>query len=199
MKRKIRKKRQLRIQRDKEQAHRQKEDQVTLAFEMQRRCQNEFAVEADSPEYLYIHASYNYGCSLFPPVTIVFLFDIAHETVKYAEERMVGYKENVSQKPDERELTPEEFLLEIASEMVVSLREIGKGHFNVKDVMEEMFSWVEPDDIPYVYDSGGFSVFIKNGKRKRLLGIQDERYYPPFMWLLRFFRDVAKIEERQGF
>ena len=196
MKRKIRRKRQLRIQSAKEQKWREKEMATTILFEERMHTLNEYAAMADSPEYLYVHVHRYYGCSLYAPTTIAFLFDIERETVKYAVERVDDTREPSSIPEDDEELEPEEFLLSMVSEMRVYLDVIGEAHFSVREEMEEMFSWEEPD-LPHIWDGGGWVVFLKNGKRKRRICIQEAMYYPPFLWLLRFFDDVVELIEKR--
>lgn len=203
MKRKIRRKRQLRIQRDKEQRRREKSEATSILLEEIRCSRNEYADLADSPEYLYVYVHKFYGWSLYRPITIVFLFDLERESVKYAVERYVFSDESSSvqeednekketKEENEEKLDPEQFLLSVVSSIRASLDVIGEAHFSVREEMEEMFNWEEPD-VPYIFDGGGWVVFLKNGKRKRRIGIQEPRYYPPFLWLLRFFEDVVEL------
>ena len=146
MKRKIRRKRQLRIQQDKEKRRREKEKMASILFEEKRCSRNEFGDMADSPEYLYIYVHRYFGMSFFDPITIVFLFDIERETVKYAVERDDNsYESSSAPEDNDEEFDPEQFLLSLVSEMRVSIEVIGEGHFCVKDEMEEMFSWKEPN------------------------------------------------------
>ncbi len=193
MKRKIRRKRQHRIQRNKELLQKEKLLEASLLFEERMCCSNEYAAIADSSEYLYIHVHQYFGCSIYPPVTIVFLYDINRETVKYALERMDN-THKISLLPEDKkdDLNPEHYLLSQFSETRVSVDVIRKANFYVKDKMEEMFSWEEPD-FPHIYDKGGKIVFLKNGKRKRRICIQDANYYSPFGEFLKFFDDVVEL------
>ena len=134
--------------------------------------------------------------SFFDPITIVFLFDIERETVKYAVERYVVSDELsfILENPDvEIEL---ERLKSALSGFRVTIDEIGEAHFCIRDEMEEMFCWEEPD-LPHIWDGGGWVVFLKNGKRKRRICIQEARYYPPFLWLLRFFDGVVELIKKR--
>ena len=196
MKRKIRRKRQLRIQQDKEQKRREKEKKASILFEEKRCSRNEYGDMADSPDYLYIYVHRYFGMSFFDPVTIVFLFDIGRETVKYAVERYVvsGELSFILENPDV-EIEPER-LKRALSGFRVTLDAIGEAHFSIRDEMEEMFCWEEPDR-PHIWDGGGWVVFLKNGKRKRRICIQEAMYYPPFLWLLRFFDDVVELIEKR--
>lgn len=203
MKRKIRRKRQLRIQQDKEQRRRDKYEATSILVEEIRCSRNEYADLADSPEYLYVYVHKFFGWSLYSPITVVFLFDIERETVKYAVERYVFsdksssvQKEDNEDKKNDNKLDSEQFLLNVVSSFRASLDVIGEAHFSVKNEMEEMFSWEEPE-VSYIFDGGGWVVFLKNGKRKRRIGIQETRYYPPFLWLLRFFDDVVELIEKK--
>ena len=129
--------------------------------------------------------------SHFKTKTIVFLFDIKNETVKYAEERIV-ISQKTSYSPEGDVYSPEQLLLECISDLDVSLDVIGEAYFNIKDELEEMFSWKELD-LPYIYDRGCYTVFLKNGKRKRRISIQEEMYYSPYLRLLRFFHDIVEL------
>ena len=153
---------------------------------------NEYATLADSSDYLYAYVRSYYG-GIFSNAskTIVFLFDIKNETVKYAEERIV-ISQKTSYSPEGDVYSPEQLLLECISDLDVSLDVIGEAYFNIKDELEEMFSWKELD-LPYIYDRGCYTVFLKNGKRKRRISIQEEMYYSPYLRLLRFFHDIVEL------
>lgn len=196
MKRKIRRKRQLRIQQDKEQKRREKGKMASVLFEEKRCSWNEYGDMADSPGYLYIYVHRYFGMSFFDPITIVFLFDIESETVKYAVERHVISDELsfILENPEVK-IEPER-LKSALSGFRITYDVIGEAHFSVRDEMEEMFSWKEPV-LPHIWDGGGWLVFLKNGKRKRRICIQEPRYYPPFLWLLRFFEDVVELIEKK--
>ena len=150
------------------------------------------ATLADSSDYLYAYVRSYYG-GIFSNAskTIVFLFDIKNETVKYAEERIV-ISQKTSYSPEGDVYSPEQLLLECISDLDVSLDVIGEAYFNIKDELEEMFSWKELD-LPYIYDRGCYTVFLKNGKRKRRISIQEEMYYSPYLRLLRFFHDIVEL------
>ena len=145
-----------------------------------------------------------FGWSLNSSITIVFLFDIERESVKYAVERYVFSDESSSVPKGDNEdnvkndnkLDSEQFLLSVVSGFRASFDVIGEAHFRIKDEMEEMFSWEEPH-LPHIWDGGGWVVFLKNGKRQRRICIQDAKYYPPFLWLLRFFGDAVELMERK--
>ncbi|MBR3454291.1 MAG: hypothetical protein IKH26_03100 [Bacteroidaceae bacterium] len=197
MKRKNKTKKTLRIQRAKEQKQWEKSMATSILIEELRCSRNEYAGMADSPDYFYVYVHRYFGWSLYPPLTIVFLFDIERESVKYAVERDVYSDESPSDLEDnDDDFDSEKILLSVISEIKVSLEVIGEAHFSIKDEMEEMFSWEEPD-LPPIYDGGGWVVFLKNGKRKRRICIQDEKYYPPFLWLIRFFDDIVELKKTE--
>ena len=197
VKRKIRRKYQLRIQQDKKKKRREKEKMVSILFEERMCSRNEYAAVADSPEYLYIYVRRYWGMSVYEPITIVFLFDIERETVKYAVERDDNSYELPSVSEDNDDIfDSQQFLISLASEMRVSLEVIGESHFCIKEEMEKMVSWEEPD-LPHIFDRGGWVVFLKNGKRKRRICIQETKYYRPFLWLFRFFEDIVELIEKR--
>ena len=195
MKRKIRLNRQLRIQKDKEKKLSEKRMAETILFEERLCCQNEYAAIADSPDYLYVYIHRYCGWSLYTPNTIVFLFDIKNESVKYAVERKESSDESFTDLED-NDYYPENSLLYYLPKMVVSLVVLGEAHFSVKDEIEEMYNWKEPE-LPHIFDGGGYVVFLKNGRRKRWICIQQEVYYTPYLWLLRFFRDIVDLMEEK--
>ena len=99
------------------------------------------------------------------------------------------------QENDDVEIEPER-LKSALSGFRVTFDVIGEAHFSIRNEMEEMFSWEETDR-PHIWDGSGWVVFLKNGKRKRRICIQEAMYYPPFLWLLRFFDDVVKLIEKR--
>ena len=193
MKRKIRQKQQLHIQKDKENKRRKKWMTECNSLEERRCLLNDFASIAESPEYLYVYVNLypGYGISSASPGTIVFLFDINNEFVRYAEEiiEFLG--------TEQIELNNHE-ILEMPSKMVVSLNHIGEAYFNIKNEIDEMFEWEEPED-PYIHDgpSGGYTLFLKNGERKRWFYIKKKKYYLPYLWLLRFYQDVLEMKNKE--
>jgi len=85
MKRKIRKKRQLRLQQLKRNnADHWDEEKEELRFLEKYFCRNSYAEKAKLPYYAYIYVDFHYGWELYRPKKIVFLYDRMSHKIEYS-------------------------------------------------------------------------------------------------------------------
>ena len=177
MKRKIRKKRQLRLQQLKRKnVEYWDEEKEELRFLEEYFCRNHYAEKAELPYYAYIFVDFHYGWELYRPKKIVFLYDRVSHKIEYS--RCI-YNCNYE---DIRNL-----------KIDVSYKKMGEKVLS-NDVFIDDMIYYKPRINSYICDCSSYRVYIKSGQLKRVINIQgpDTLKYEPFIWLFELFNEVSK-------
>lgn len=171
MKRKIRKKRQIRLQNWKEQRMHARTSHETevMEIEFMESLFNDllYYKASESPYFLFVYVGFHYGREIYRPIHMVFLFDILSHNVEFG---------NVWAKIKDDE------------SIVSCFEKLGSIYLDSEISVDDMLSCY-PDDLICVYDCSYYEIYFKCGNRKRLLGIDTENQskYTPFEWLIYLF------------
>lgn len=177
MKRKIRKKRQLRLQQLKKRiTYQWDEEKEALKFIEHYFCKNSYAVKAELPNYAYIFVDFHFGRELYRPYKIVFLYDRTSQKIEYS--RCIydcNYEDIKNLKID------------------VSYKEMGEKLLSDTVHVDDMI-YYKPQDVSHIYDCSIYHIYIKSGQLKRVIYIQepDKLKYEPYRWLFDLFDEVSK-------
>lgn len=179
MKRKIRKKRQIRLQNWKEQRMRDRTSCEIEVMEIES-FENLFNdllyyKASESPYFLFVYVSFHYGWEIYRPIHMVFLYDILSHNIEYGN---VWAKVKYDDCDDP---------------IVSCFEKLGKNYLDSEISVDDMLSCY-PNDIICVYDCSYYEIYFKCGNRKRLLGIDTDNQskYNAFEWLIQFFNQVKK-------
>lgn len=165
MKRKIRKKRQIRLQDFKTQKVRNKlhddalEERAIVEGMLDKRLsQHPFYKYSDTSSFIFLYVDMHSGMEICKPVKVVFLYDQLSHRIDYGMIEKTGYqyvKEEIS--------------------------------------FEKMMN-CEPKNLADVYDSSYYVLYIKSGTAKRYLHVLSDNVplYTPFSWLFRLFHSILE-------
>ena len=176
MKRKIRKKRQIRLQNWKEQRMRDRTSCEIEVMEIES-FENLFNdllyyKSSESPYFLSVYVSFHYGWEIYRPIHLVFLYDILSHNIEYG---------NVWSK------------IKDENSIISCFEKLVNNYLDSEISVDNMLSCY-PNDLICVYDCSYYEIYLKCGNRKRLLGIDTENQskYIPFEWLIKLFNQVKK-------
>lgn len=167
MKRKIRKKRQIRLQNFKRQKEQNKlhdyafEERAFMEGMLDERLsQHPFYKYSDTSSFIFLYVDMHSGMEICKPVKVVFLYDQLSHRIDYS---MIG--------------------------------KAGCQYVKEEISCEKMMN-CEPKNLAYVYDSSFYDIYIKRGNMKRLLHVLSDNVplYTPFSWLFRLFHSIIEEE-----
>lgn len=165
MKRRIRKKRQIRLQNFKRQKEQNKLHDYALeewAIEEEildeRLRQHPFYKYSDTSSFIFLYVDMHFGMEICKPVKVVFLYDRFAHRIDYDKIGKTDYQ------------------------------------FVNEEISFEKMMNCEPMNCSNVYDSSYYKIFIKCGPNKRYLHIlcDDIPLYTPFSWLFRLFHSIIE-------
>ena len=177
MKRKIRKKRQLRLQQLKrENKGYYDEEKEEIKFLEKHFCRNQYAVKAELPYYAFIYVDYHFGWELYRPKKIVFLYDRMSHKIEYSRCIYNCDLENIRN-----------------IKFDVSYSWLGEKVMSETIFIDDMINF-ESQNNSYICDCSYYQIYIKSGQFKRNLYILGPKLmkYEPFFWLLELFNEVSK-------
>lgn len=179
MKRKIRKKRQIRLQNMKQQRERERlakesyDDEVEMMEDLFR--EHPYFNYSDLSNFIFIYVDFHYGWELYRPKKMVFLYDQLSHRVEYSR-----------------------FIFDVTWEE-------SRPHFHLSNekmgftILEERISFDDmlnynPPNLTPIYDTSGYEIYIKSGSKKRLFGVESEYVplYTPYAWLFKLFEKLSK-------
>ena len=179
MKRKIRKKRQIRLQKWKEQrmCDRTLQETEVMEIDFYESLFNDllYYKASESPYFLFVYVGFHFGWEIYKPIHMVFLCDILSHNIEYGNV-WAKIKDDDNDEP-------------IAS----CFEKLGNIYLDSEISVDNMLSCY-PNDLICVYDCSYYEIYFKCGNRKRLLGIDTENQskYIPFEWLIKLFNQVKK-------
>ena len=179
MRRKIRKKRQIRLQNFKEQRERKRseknayDDEVEMLEDLLH--EHSYFSYSDFPNFIFIYVDFHYGWELYRPKKIVFLYDQLSHRIDYC--RFIFDVTWEESRPN----------LHVSSEKI--------GYMILDDTIsfDDMLNYNPPNLTP-IYDTSRYEIYIKSGSRKRLFGVKSEYVplYTPYAWLFKLFDKLSK-------
>lgn len=173
MKRKIRKKRQIRLQLFIKQKEHSFDDVLNRLLEEDLKS-HPYYYFSELSFYVLIYVGFHYGWESRKPKKIIFLYDRMTKKIEYSR-CIYNFNEN-----DVRSTSYNVSFHKLGSEVIVE---------NV--YIDDMFS-CNPMNPDVIYDCGYYEIFIKTGSEKRFLFIKapNASKYEPYRWL---FNLVNKI------
>ena len=165
MKRKIRKKRQIRLQNFKRQKEYIKlhddalEERAIVEGMLDKRLNHHpFYKYSDTSSFIFLYVDMHSGMEICKPVKVVFLYDQLSHRIEYD---MIG--------------------------------KAGYQYMEEEISFEKMMS-CEPKNLANMYDSSYYVIYIKSGTTKRYLHVLSDSVslYTPFSWLIRLFHSILE-------
>ena len=169
MKRRIRKKRQIRLQGFKRQKEQNKlhdaalEDRAIVEGMMDERLsQHPFYKYSDASSFIFLYVEMHAAMEICKPVKVVFLYDQLSHRIDYDIMGMAGYQ------------------------------------YMKEEVSFEKMMNCDPQKLRYVYDSSYYVIYLKCDNTKRYLQVLSDNVplYTPFAWQFSLFHRI--IEEAQS-
>jgi hypothetical protein len=176
MKRKIRKKRKIRLQKFRKQKERNKYDNKWWAKVLIEMFDNHpYWITASLPYYAFIYVDMHYGWEFGHPVKLIFLYDRMSQDIKYGLfwAKFSDVSNDYSYK--------------------TYFKELGSRHLDNMVLIDDMIHF-EAQNIQSHWDVGYYEIIIKSASQGCYLFIQspEKDKYEPYKWLLDLFEDVAK-------
>lgn len=175
MKRKIRKKRQVRLQQLRE---KKEPDQYGIEWYTKSMIKlfdsHPYWTTASLSYYAFIYVDYHFGWEIGRPIKLLFLYDRMCNYIKYGL-FMVKH-------PETEDNTFKSCFKELGARQI---------HDNV--FIDDMILF-EPKSIAHYYDTGYYEIIIRSGLQERFLFIQhpEKKKYEPYVWLFSLFDEIAK-------
>lgn len=175
MKRKIRKKRKIRLQKFRKQKERNKYDNKWWAKVLIEMFDNHpYWITASLPYYAFIYVDMHYGWEFGHPVKLIFLYDRMSQDIKYG-----LFWAKFSDASDDYSYK-------------TYFKELGSRHLDNMVFIDDMIHF-EAKNIQSHWDVGYYEIIIKSGPQGCYLSIQSTEMdkYEPYKWLLDLFDDVV--------
>jgi hypothetical protein len=175
MKRKIRKIRQIRLQKFRKQKERNKYDNKWWAKVLIEMFDNHpYWITASLPYYAFIYVDMHYGWEFGHPVKLIFLYDRMSQDIKYG-----LFWAKFSDASDDYSYK-------------TYFKELGSRHLDNMVFIDDMIHF-EAKNIQSHWDVGYYEIIIKSGPQGCYLSIQSLEMdkYEPYKWLLDLFDDVV--------
>ena len=181
MKRKIRKRRQLRLKKFKEDRIRNQSDNEWYARELTKLFNSHpYWITASLSYYAFIYVDYHYGWEMYHPIKLMFLFDRMSQELRYGQ-FILEYPDDIK---DYRYKS--------------SFKELGS--VKLKDVVyiDDMIRF-KPRDIKRYFDVSDLEIIIKSGSQQRFVYIQtpEKEKYEPYKWLFGLIDDIINTIPRE--
>ena len=176
MKRKIRKKRKIRLQKFRKQKELNKYDNKWWAKVLIEMLDNHpYWITASLSYYAFIYVDMHYGCELWHPVKLIFLYDRMSQDIKYG-----LFWVKYSEASDDYSYK-------------TYFKELGSRHLDNMVFIDDMIHF-EAKNIQSHFDVGYYVIIIKSGSRGCYLYIKSPEIdkCEPYKWLFDLFEDVAK-------
>ena len=175
MKRKIRKKRQIRLQKFRKQKERNKYDNKWWAKVLIGMFDNHpYWITASLSYYAFIYVDMHYGWEFGHPVKLIFLYDRMSQDIKCG-----LFWAKFSEASDDYSYK-------------TYFKELGSRHLDNMVFIDDMIHF-EAKNIQSHWDVGYYEIIIKSGPQGCYLSIQSPEMdkYEPYKWLLDLFDDVV--------
>lgn len=181
MKRKIRKKRQVRLQNFKEQKERNKYDNEWYAKGLIKLFNSHpYWIAASLSYYAFIYIDFHFGWEMYRPIKLMILYDRMSQDIKYGI-FMVEFSED-----------PDDFSYK------TSFKEIGSRHMEEIIFIDDMLTF-DPQNITCHFDVSSYEIIIKSGSQQRFVYIQspEKDKYGPFKWLFDLTAEIREMTPRE--
>ena len=175
MKRKIRKERQIRLQKFKKQKERNKYDNKWRSKVLIEMIDSHpYWITASLSSYAFIYVDMHFGWELRHPIKLIFLYDMMSQDIKYG----LFWEKYPEASDDNSHKT--------------YFKELGSKHLDSLVFIDDMIHF-ESKNIQSHRDVGYYEILIKSGTQGCYLIIQspEKDKYKPYKWLLDLFDDVV--------
>lgn len=176
MKRKIRKERQIRLQKFRKQKELSKYDNRWWAKGLIEKFDNHpYWITASLSYYAFIYVDMHYGWEFRHPIKLLFLYDMMSQDIKYGL-FWIKFSEDFHD-----------------HSYKTYFKELGSRHLDNMVFIEDMIHFTAKNIRSHL-DVGYYEIIIKSGIQCCYLFIQspEKDKYEPYKWLLDLFDDVAK-------
>lgn len=181
MKRKIRKKRQERLQHFKEQKERNKYDNEWYAKGLIKLFnRHPYWIAASLSYYAFIYIDFHFGWEMYRPIKLMILYDRMSQDIKYGL-FVVDFSNNL-----------DDFSYK------TSFKEFGSRHVEEMIFIDDMIK-CNPKNITWHWDVSSYEIIIKSGSQQRFVYIQslEKDKYGPFRWLFDLSAEIREMTTRE--